>query len=154
MQQSLIILKPSAIERGLMGEIITRFEKKGLLITGMKMIQLTDNLLNEHYAHLATLPIFSAIKDSMKRTPVVVMCLEGKECVDVVRLMVGPTNSRTAAPGTIRGDLSVSMRENIIHASDSDENAAIEINRFFAPDELFMYQLINTPVIYAPNELT
>jgi nucleoside-diphosphate kinase len=153
MEKTLIILKPSTIERGLTGEIISRFEKKGLFFVGLKMMQLNDLLLDEHYAHLADKPFFPPIKASMMRTPVVVGCLEGKDCVRVVRQLTGVTNGRDAAPGTIRGDYSMSVLENIIHASDSIESAQTEINRFFKPEEIFTYELAVHPVLYAPDEL-
>jgi nucleoside-diphosphate kinase len=153
MERTLIILKPSTIERGLIGEVISRFEKKGLFFVGLKMMQLTDQLLDEHYAHLADKPFFPPIKASMKRTPVIVGCIEGKECVRIVRQLTGVTNGRDAAPGTIRGDFSMSVLENIIHASDSIENAQTEIKRFFAPEEIYTYQLTVHPVLYAPDEL-
>ncbi|HOS46783.1 MAG TPA: nucleoside-diphosphate kinase, partial [Paludibacter sp.] len=121
MEKTLIILKPSAVQRGLIGEVTQKFEKKGLQVCGMKMMQLEDEILNEHYAHLAHLPFFQRIKDSMMASPVVVCCLQGKDAVKVVRSMTGVTNGREAAPGTIRGDYSMSIQENIIHASDSVE---------------------------------
>ena len=124
MEQTFIILKPSAITRGLAGDVIHRFERKGLQIAGVKMMQLTEPLLREHYAHLVERPFFPLILDSMMATPVVVMVLKGKDAVSVVRAMVGATNCRKAEPGTIRGDFGMSGQENIVHASDSTENAA------------------------------
>lgn len=151
MERTLVILKPSAIGRGIAGEIITRFTNKGLIIAGMKMIQLTDEILDEHYAHLADRPFFNRIKTSMKALPVIVMCLAGKEAVQVVRSMTGATNGRNATPGTIRGDFSVSGQENIIHTSDSVENAIIEINRFFKPDEIYNYTPSTINLLYATD---
>ena len=119
MEQTLVILKPSAIQRALVGEVIKRFEQKGLLLTGIKMIQLSDKILDEHYAHLVDRPFFKRIKDSMMITPVIVTCWKGKDAVRVVRAMTGSTNSRDAVPGTIRGDFSMSLQENIVHTSDS-----------------------------------
>ncbi len=153
MEQTFIILKPSAITRGLAGDVIRRFERKGLQITGVKMMQLTEPLLREHYAHLAERPFFPLILDSMMATPVVVMVLKGKDAVSVVRAMVGATNCRKAEPGTIRGDFGMSGQENIVHASDSPENAVIEINRFFRPEEIFDYTLPTMGSLYAPDEL-
>ena len=137
MEQTLIILKPSAIGRGIAGEVINRIERKGLIIQGCKMIQLDDAILAEHYAHLVDRPFFPRLCASRKSTPVIVMCVAGVDCVEVVRAIVGVTNGRKAAPGTIRGDFSVSGQENIIHASDSVENAKIELARFFKPEEIF-----------------
>lgn len=107
----------------------------------MKMMQLTDELLNEHYAHLADKPFFGRIKQSMMASPVIACCYEGVEAVQVVRSMTGATNGRNATPGTIRGDYSVSAQENIVHTSDSPENALIELKRFFKPEEIFDYDL-------------
>ena len=152
MEQTLVILKPSALQRALVGEVIKRFEQKGLRLAGIKMIQLSDQILNEHYAHLADRPFFKRIKDSMMITPVIVTCWEGKDSVRVVRTMTASTNSRDAVPGTIRGDFSVSMQENIVHTSDSVENAKVELARFFTEDEIFEYQNTLTPFLYANDE--
>lgn len=151
MERTLILLKPCTVQRRLIGEIINRIERKGLRIVGMKMMQLDDALLNEHYAHLADRPFFNFVKTSMKAAPVVAMCVEGCEAVQVVRTITGATNGRKATPGTIRGDYSMSGQENIVHASDSPENAAIEIRRFFKPDELFEYPDPLTSFFYSPD---
>ena len=148
-----MILKPSAVGRGIMGEVISRFERKGLIIAGMKMIKLNDQVLDEHYAHLLDRPFFPRIKASMMATPVVVMCVKGKDAVQVVRAMTGVTNGRNAAPGTIRGDYSMSGQENIVHASDSVENAKIELDRFFAPEEIFDYTPTGFNYLYASDEV-
>lgn len=153
MQQSLIILKPSTIQRGLVGEVLDRFQKKGLIIAGIKMMHLSDRLLAEHYAHLVDRPFFPSLVRSMQATPVIVVCLRGVDVVEVVRAMIGATNSRKAAPGTIRGDFGMSGQENIVHASDSPENAEIEVKRFFRPDELFDYTPITLAATYSPDEL-
>lgn len=152
MQQTLVILKPSCLNRGLAGEVIRRFEQKGLRLAGIKMMQLTDALLSEHYAHLAERSFFQQIKDAMMVTPVIVCCLEGIDAVEVVRAMSGPTNGRKAQPGTLRGDFSMSSQENIVHTSDSPENAAIELARFFRPEEIFAYRLPAHDFIYALDE--
>lgn len=153
MEKTLVILKPSAMGRGIAGEVITRFTNKGLVIAGMKMIQLTDEVLDEHYAHLIERPFFNRIKLSMKSLPVIVMCLAGLDAVQVVRDMTGATNGRKAAPGTIRGDFSMSGQENIVHASDSVENAQIELDRFFKPEEIFDYTPATMDWLYASDEL-
>ncbi len=152
MEQTLVILKPSAVERGLMGEVISRFEKKGLIISGMKMIQLTDAVLSEHYSHLVGRPFFPSLKRSMMSSPVVVMCVKGVDAVAVVRAMTGATNARNAAPGTIRGDFSMSGQQNIIHASDSVENAKIELDRFFKAEEIFDYLPVTVKSLYGEGE--
>ena len=138
--------------RGIAGEVIDRFLKKGLILSGMKLIQLNDELLNDHYAHLIDRPFFDRIKRSMKSLPVIVMCLKGIDAVQVVRNMTGATNGRNAAPGTIRGDYSMGQ-ENIIHASDTSENAVIEIARFFKPEEIFDYTPAAMHLLYADDEL-
>ena len=154
MQKTLIIIKPGAIQRGIIGEIISRFEKKGFIISGMKMTWLTDKILREHYSHLVDKPYFQQIKDSMEVCPVILMCLKGIDAVNVVRNMVGATNGRSAQPGTIRGDFSVSIQENVVHASDSLEAAEIELERFFNKEEIFEYSPQLLLSLYADQELT
>lgn len=117
------------------------------------MIQLDDAILDEHYAHLAERPYFQRIKNSMMKTPVVVSVWKGVGVVDVARQMAGPTNGRDAAPGTIRGDYSMSIQENIVHTSDSVENAKIEIARFFETCEVFDFNQLSNSVLYAENEI-
>lgn len=152
LEKTLVILKPSAVLRGLIGEITTRFERKGLRLAGMKMMQLTDELLNEHYAHLSEKPFFQRVKNSMMASPVIVCCYEGVDAIQVVRSMTGATNGRVAIPGTIRGDFSVSSQENIVHTSDSPKTAIEEINRFFKPEELFEYKQVHMPYLYHTDE--
>jgi len=139
-EKTLIILKPDTIHRGLIGEIVNRFERKGLKIVGMKMIQLEDALLEAHYAHIADKPFFQGIKTFMKASPVVVMALSGIGAVNATRLIVGPTKGYEAAAGTIRGDFSLSTQSNIVHASDSVENGELEVSRFFTTEEVFAYK--------------
>lgn len=153
MEQTFIILKPSTISRSLVGDVLIRFQRKGLRIAGIKMMQLDEEILREHYAHLVDRAFFSDLLRSMMATPVIVAVLAGKDAVAVVRAMTGATNCRVAAPGTIRGDFGMSGQENIIHASDSPENAAIEIKRFFKSEEIFDYALLTQPATYAPDEL-
>ena len=153
MERTLIIFKPSAMQRGLTGEILARFQRKGLIIAGMKMMQLDEKILREHYAHLVDRPFFPFILRSMTACPVIVMCLRGRDAVKGVRMMTGATNGREALPGTIRGDYSLSGQENIIHASSSVEDAEIEVNRFFRPDEIFDWIPQNRPFLYSPDEI-
>lgn len=153
MEQTLIIFKPSSVARGYVGNILTRFEQKGLIITGMKMMQLDEPILREHYAHLVDKPFFPSIVASMTASPVIVMCLKGVDVVSVFRTMTGVTNGRNAAPGTLRGDFCMSGQANIVHASDSVENAAIEIRRFFRPEEIFDYSPSNINFFYGEDEL-
>ncbi len=153
MERTLVLLKPCIVKRGLMGEIITRFERKGLRIAGLKMMQLSDELLAEHYSHHKDKPFFPILRSSMQDTPVVAICLEGVESVRVVRAMAGVTNGRDAAIGTIRGDYSMSNQQNVIHASDGPRVAIDEIARFFKPDEIFELGDMNLKVLYAEDEL-
>lgn len=153
MEKTLILLKPSCVGRGLVGEVLNRLERKGLIICGMKMIQLDEKILREHYAHLVDKPFFPVLVKGMMATPVVAMVVKGVDAVEVVRMLCGVTNGRKAAPGTIRGDFSMSGSQNIIHASDSVENAAVEINRFFCPSELFDYNVGSLDYLYSPDEL-
>ncbi|MDE7154264.1 MAG: nucleoside-diphosphate kinase [Muribaculaceae bacterium] len=153
MEQSLVIIKPSGVQRNLIGKIIDRFQQKGLVISGLKMMKLSEELLREHYAHLVDRPFFPTLMKSMMATPVVVICLKGVDAVAVVRSMVGVTNARNAAPGTIRGDYGMSSQENIVHASDSPENGIIETNRFFKPEEIFDYTPVTISSTYSPDEL-
>lgn len=152
MEKTLIIFKPSSIERGLVGDILKRFQQKGLVIAGLKMMQLNETILREHYAHLVDRPFFPLLLKSMMATPVIVMCLKGRDAIKVVRLMTGATNGREALPGTIRGDFSMSGQENIIHASSSPEDAEVEVKRFFADDEIFDWMPSSKPFIYSPDE--
>ncbi len=153
MEKTLVIIKPGAIQRGFIGEITKRFEQKGLQICGMKMMQLTDEILNNHYSHLAGKPFFPGIKASMMSCPVIVMCVHGYDAVDVVHDMAGATNGRKAAFGTIRGDLSISIQQNVIHTSDSKETAAAELKRFFIDEEIFDYPFSNLENIYSHDEV-
>ena len=152
METTLVLLKPSCVQRQLIGEVVNRFERRGLRISGMKMMQLTDEILREHYAHLADKPFFPALQASMQASPVVALALTGVDAVKVVRQMAGVTNGREAAPGTIRGDYSMSNQQNIVHASDSVENAVIELNRFFRPEEVFNYTSNAQAFIYGDGE--
>lgn len=152
MEKTLVLLKPCTLQRGLIGEIISVFEKKGLQICGLKMMQLDDKILSEHYAHLATKSFFQRVKDSMMVTPVVAMCQSGVEAVDAVRTLAGATTGRKADPGTIRGRYCMSFQENIVHTSDSKENAAIELKRFFSDEEIFDWKQSVFTSLYACDE--
>lgn len=152
MERTLILLKPDAVERSLVGEVVSRFEKKGLKLVGMKMIKMTPALSKEHYAHITDKPFYPDIEKFITSKPIVALVLEGKEVVEVVRLILGPTNSRKASAGTIRGDLSNSPARNIVHASDSVETAEKEIKRFFKKEELFDYSLTVHSALYASDE--
>ena len=130
-QQTFILLKPDAVERRLVGEILGRFERKGLTLTAMKLMQITAELAKRHYAEHVSKPFYPGLEAYITSGPVVVAILEGPEAVKVVRTMVGPTNGIDAPAGTIRGDFSLSPQQNLVHASDSPESAEREIELFF-----------------------
>ena len=151
-ERTLIILKPDCVQRGLLGAVLSRFESRGFSIAGMKMVNLSAATLKEHYAHIADKPFFPGIASFMSSSPVVVAVVEGKDAVQVTRDMCGPTNARKAAPGTIRGDYSLSMQCNVIHASDSLETAQKEVARFFKPEELYTYKRMLDGKTYSADE--
>lgn len=137
MEKTLIILKPDAFAKRKVGATLARIEDAGFDIVAAKLMQLDSAMLKEHYAHIADKPFFPEIEEFMSSRPVLVMVIEGNSIIDRVRNLVGPTNSLVAAAGTIRGDWGTNMMLNIVHASDSPENAAAEIKRFFADGEVF-----------------
>jgi nucleoside-diphosphate kinase len=139
MERTLVIAKPDAIQRGLIGEIISRLERKGLKLTGMKMDRLDETKLRIHYAEHTEKPFYAGLEEFMKSSPVVLMAWEGYECVKSVRELVGATNPRVATAGTIRGDFAIGTGRNLIHASDSKESGEAEVSNFFSADELFDY---------------
>ncbi len=138
-ERSLILLKPDCVQKKHCGEVISRYEKAGFTIRGAKMMRLSDEKLAEHYSHIADKPFFPEIAAFMQSTPVIALILEGDDVVGKVRDMLGPTNSKEADAGTIRGDLGEDMMINICHASDSPENGEIEVARFFDESEIFDY---------------
>ncbi|MCP4522607.1 MAG: nucleoside-diphosphate kinase [Candidatus Gracilibacteria bacterium] len=147
METTLILLKPDTVERGLIGEVISRLENKGLKISGLQMIQLDDAIIAEHYDFLADKPFFPGIQAYMKRTPVVAIAATGVNAIATVRMLTGATNPSEALPGSIRGDFGLTIDANIIHASDSSENAAIELQRFFKGEGVFEYTRVIDEVI-------
>lgn len=152
MERTLVILKPCCLQRGLIGEVISRFEKRGLKLVAMKMVQLDEEILKVHYAHLLDRPFFPWLRDGMMAAPVILCCWEGYSAVQVVRDMAGATKASKAVPGTIRGDYSLSAQENIVHTSDSLENAEIELKRFFVESDYCDYTSPLDPFKYAPDE--
>lgn len=139
MQQTLVLLKPDCVLRGLIGEVVSRFEKKWLKIRAMKMMNLSTDILKDHYGHLASKPFFPEIVSYMQLSPVIAMILEWEEAIAWMRNLCGATNPVDSAVWTIRWDLALTIRYNIIHASDSEENAKSEIARFFKTEEIFNY---------------
>ena len=152
MERTLIIAKPDALQRGLIGEIITRLERKGLKLIGIKMSSLDQAMLREHYAEHVDKSFYGGLEQFMKSSPVVLMAWEGYECVESVRVLVGATNPRQAAPGSIRGDLAVGAGRNLIHASDSKKSGQAEVTSFFKPNELFDYDKSEYIHIYEDAE--
>jgi nucleoside-diphosphate kinase len=134
---TLVLLKPDCLAQRHCGDVIKRFEEAGLEIVGCKMMLLSDHVLAEHYAHVSGLPFYPNLKTFMQSSPVIAVALAGEDAVARVRELMGPTDSRKAAPGTIRGDFGRDVMVNVVHGSDSPENAAAELRRFFSADELF-----------------
>ena len=137
MQKTFVIFKPDCMEKRLVGTVLSRFEAAGFDVVGCKMARLTPALLREHYSHVADKPFYPEIEQFMSSRPVIMLALRGADVVQKVRDLLGPTDSRKAAKGTIRGDFGTEMMKNVVHASDSDENAKVELARFFKADELF-----------------
>jgi nucleoside-diphosphate kinase len=136
-QTTLILLKPDCVSKHLCGEVLKRFEAAGFRIHGLKMIRLDDTVLKEHYAHIAERPFFPEVVAFMKSEPVIALALYGEDVITQVRALLGPTDSRKAEKGTIRGDFGVDTMVNVAHASDSAENAAAELKRFFKSGEIY-----------------
>jgi nucleoside-diphosphate kinase len=153
MERSVVLVKPDGVQRGLIGEVIHRFERKGLKLVGLKMISMTDAILDEWYAHHKDKPFFGGLKNYMKSYPVVAMLLEGKDVVSTIRKMIGITKARDAEPGTIRGDFAMSQQYNLIHASESIEASKREEMLVFNRDEIFNWDKRDLENIYLEDEL-
>jgi len=153
MEQTVVLLKPDAIQRGVIGKIISRFEQKGLKLVAMKLITASEAILEEHYAHHKDKAFFKGLKAFMMSAPIVAMVWEGVEAVAVVRKMAGATNARNADLGSIRADFSMSTSANIVHVSDSEEAAKEEIVRFFDQAEILVWDRTIAPYIYSEDEL-
>ena len=151
-EKTLVLIKPDGIQRGLIGEVFRRFERKGLKVVGIKMMSLDEAVLREHYAHISEKPFFPGVSKFMQSSPVVAICLEGLEVVAAVRKIVGITKAREAEAGSIRGDFAMSVACNVVHASDSVETAKKEVPRFFKEDELFSYAKSEFEHVYMEDE--
>ena len=136
-ETSLLLLKPDCIAKNLAGEVLQRLLSHGFRLRGIKMLQLTDELLKEHYSHIADRPFFPDVASFMKSKPVIALALAGDDVIAKVRDLLGPTDSKAAPKGTIRGDFGDDKMTNVVHASDSPEAAAVELKRFFKAEELF-----------------
>lgn len=153
MERTVVLVKPDGVQRALIGEIIHRFERKGLHLIGLKMMRLTDQVLESWYEHHKDKPFFPALKSYMQSYPITAMVWEGMDAALTVRTMIGITKARDAAPGTIRGDFGMSQQLNLIHASESKEAAEKEISLIFAEHELFPWNKLDLSQIYSEEEL-
>jgi nucleoside-diphosphate kinase len=153
MERSVILVKPDGVQRALIGEIIHRFERKGIKLVGLKMIALDEAILNEWYVHHKDKPFFGPLKKYMMSYPVVAMLWEGKNVVATIRKMVGVTLARDANPGTIRGDFAMSQQYNLIHASESAEIAKKEEELMFSEPEIFSWQKLDHNHVYTEEEM-
>jgi len=138
-EQTLVLIKPDGVQRGLVGEIIHRLENRGLKLAGIKMLQMTESIAKEHYAEHLDKPFFKGLSTFMMSRPLVALALEGDNAVEIVRASMGSTNPQSAAPGTIRGDLGINIGRNLIHGSDSREAADRELKIFFGTGEILNY---------------
>jgi nucleoside-diphosphate kinase len=135
-EQTLILVKPNGVARGLVGEVISRLERKGLTIKAARMLMVSEQLASQHYAEHVGKPFYDSLVSFITSAPVLALVAEGPSCVKVVRTMMGVTNPIEAAPGTVRGDFGLSVGENVVHSSDSVESAGREIGLFFKPEDL------------------
>ncbi len=152
LQRSLVLLKPDCVERRLMGQIISRFEAKGLNIVGMKLLRVTPELSKQHYAEHVEKPFYASLEEFITSAPVVALAIEGLDVIRLIRDMLGATNGLQAAPGTIRGDFSSSRQMNLVHASDSPESAERELALYFDKSEFCEHELRITPSLRAGDE--
>jgi nucleoside-diphosphate kinase len=147
MEQTLVLLKPDCVHRRLVGSILTRLEQKGLRLAGMKLLQPSRSLAERHYAVHQGKPFYESLLSFLTSGPTVAVALEGRNAVAVVRAMMGKTDGADSPPGTIRGDFGISVQNNLVHGSDSPENAREEIALWFTPEELVHYQPVDQPWI-------
>lgn len=153
MERTLVLLKPDAVQRGLVGQILARFESKGLKLAALKLQKLPASLLKQHYAEHKGKPFFNDLVSFMSSGPVACLVLEGNNAIDISRSLIGATNSAKAAPGTIRGDLGMSFSNNLVHGSDSAASAKREIKLFFpGKGELIKWTANNEKWVYSPEE--
>jgi nucleoside-diphosphate kinase len=150
-QKTLVLLKPDAVHRHLVGTVLQRFEHKGLRIVAMKIMHAGQDLAAKHYAVHKDKPFYQSLLSFLTSGPMVAMVMEGREAIGVVRNLIGPTDGAKAPPGTIRGDFALSVQNNLIHGSDSPETAAAEVALWFRPDELVNYQMIDVALITGVN---
>jgi nucleoside-diphosphate kinase len=142
LERTLVLIKPDGVRRGLVGEIVTRLERKGLKLVALKMLRVTPELAQRHYAEHQGKPFYPALIQHITSGPIVAMALEGRSAIPVVRLLTGATNPQTATPGTVRGDLALGITPNLVHASDSPDSAARELALYFEPEEYLAYSRV------------
>lgn len=140
MSRTLVLLKPDAVQRSLVGEVTARLERRGLKIVGMKLMQVSDDLARKHYSEHEGKPFFCGLVQFITSCPIVAMVLDGENAVQLVRAAIGSTNPPDSAPGSIRGDYGMTVGMNLVHGSDSDESAKREIDLFFSPNEILSYE--------------
>ncbi|MEM0350570.1 MAG: nucleoside-diphosphate kinase [Archaeoglobaceae archaeon] len=148
MERTFVMVKPDGVQRGLIGEIISRLERKGLKIVAIKMLKITKEMAERHYEEHKSKPFFSSLVSYISSGPVVAMVVEGKNAVKVVRKLVGATNPAEAEPGTIRGDFGLDLGRNVVHASDSISSAEREIKLFFSDEEIVSYERVIDAWVY------
>jgi nucleoside-diphosphate kinase len=151
-QRTLLLVKPDGVQRLLVGRVLTRFEERGLKLVGLKLVQVDRALAEQHYAVHREKPFFAGLVDFITSGPLVAAALEGPNAIAVVRAMNGATRPHEAAPGSIRGDFAVETAQNLVHASDSPENAAAELELWFRPEELLTYEREVDRWVLAPAE--
>lgn len=154
MEQTVVLVKPDGVQRGLIGEIIHRFERKGLHLVALKMVNMTDNILEKWYEHHKDKPFFPNLKEYMQSYPVVAMVWEGLDSAVTIRSLTGITKARDAAPGTIRGDFGMSQQFNLIHASEDSSAAQKEINLLFTKEDIFPWNKMDLSSVYSEEELS
>jgi len=148
MEKSFVMMKPDAVQRRLMGKVLSRFEEKGLQIVAAKMMHISEDLAKEHYGEHSEKPFFNGLVEYITSSAVLAMVIQGDDCISLIRKMVGATNPKEADLGTIRGDFALDMGRNIIHASDSPQSAEREISLFFDETEIVEYEMPDTDLIY------
>ncbi|MBD3300592.1 MAG: nucleoside-diphosphate kinase [Candidatus Moranbacteria bacterium] len=153
MERTLVIIKPDGLQRNLVGQIISRFERKGLKMVGMKMMKISDLKIEEHYGKYKDKPFFKGLKNFMQSAPVIAIVLEGLEAIEAARFITGSTKAREADAGTIRGDFAMGLQTNLVHVSDPKEDPEAEIKRFFGAEDLLDYDKIDFRYLYSSDEL-
>ena len=146
-ERTLVLVKPDGVQRGLAGEVISRLERRGLKLVGMKLMQVSDELARQHYGEHVDRPFFGGLVSFITSSPIVAMVWEANNAVEIVRNTMGQTNPVSSAAGTIRGDLGIDIGRNLVHGSDSPESAEREVNLFFQPDEILSYERAMQPWI-------